>query len=269
MLYNQNDKTAILKGKVVAIANQNGGVGKTTTAMNLGAALHELGENTLLVDFDPQGTLTIAHGLDPDSLSSTIYNAFVNPDFDIREAILCSENGADLIPANIDLSAAEVELLSELGRETYLKETLKTLKDHYNFILVDCPPSLGLLTINALVAADAVIIPVVTQYLRFRGMKLLLDTLERVKARLNPGLPPPRILPTMFQSRTIHSREVLEEIRNTFGSQVFQTVIRHTVRLAEAPIGGKSILKFDSASAHAEAYRQLAKEVKTWLSVNQ
>ena len=269
MIYNQNDKAAILKGKVVAIANQNGGVGKTTTAMNLGAALYELGENTLLVDFDPQGTLTIAHGLDPDSLSSTIYNAFVKSDFDIREAILRSENGADLIPANIDLSAAEVELLSELGRETYLKDTLKPLKDRYNFILVDCPPSLGLLTINALVAADAVIIPVVTQYLRFRGMKLLLDTIERVKARLNPGLSPPRILPTMFQTRTIHSREVLDEIRNTFGSQVFPTVIRHTVRLAEAPIGGKSILKFDSASTHAAAYRQLAKEVKTWLSVNQ
>jgi chromosome partitioning protein len=269
MFYKQNDKAANLKGKVVAIANQNGGVGKTTTAMNLGAALSELGAKVLLVDLDPQGTLTIAHGLDPDSLSSTIYDAFVHPDLDIREAILRSENGPDLIPANIDLSAAEVELLNELGRETYLKETLKTLKEPYDFILVDCPPSLGLLTINALVAADAVIIPVVTQYLRFRGMKLLLDTIEKVKARLNPALSPPRILPTMFQSRTIHSREVLEEIRNTFGSQVFKTVVRHTVRLAEAPIGGKSILTFDSASPHAEAYRQLAKEVKTWLSINQ
>ena len=269
MFYKQNDKAANLKGKVVAIANQNGGVGKTTTAMNLGAALSELGAKVLLVDLDPQGTLTIAHGLDPDSLSSTIYDAFVHPDFDIRGAILRSENGSDLIPANIDLSAAEVELLNELGRETYLKETLKTLKDPYDFILVDCPPSLGLLTINALVAADAVIIPVVTQYLRFRGMKLLLDTIEKVKARLNPGLSAPRILPTMFQSRTIHSREVLEEIRNTFGTQVFQTVIRHTVRLAEAPIGGKSILTFDSASPHAEAYRQLAKEVEAWLSINQ
>jgi chromosome partitioning protein len=269
MLYKQNDKATILKGIVVAIANQNGGVGKTTTAMNLGAALYELGESVLLVDLDPQGTLTIAHGFDPESLSSTIYTAFVNRDFDTREAILHSENGSHLIPANIDLSAAEVELLSELGRENYLKETLETLKGSYSFILVDCPPSLGLLTINALVAADAVIIPVVTQYLRFRGMKLLLDTIERVKAKLNPGLLAPRILPTMFQSRTIHSREVLEEIRNTFGPQVFRTVVRHTIRLAEAPIGGQSILKFDSTSPHAEGYRQLAKEVKTWLSGNQ
>jgi chromosome partitioning protein len=255
--------------KILAIANQSGGVGKTTTTMNLGTALAESGEKVLLVDLDPQGTLTIAHGFDPDRLSQTIYTALINPSFNIEGAILPTENGPDLIPANLDLSAAEVELLGELARETFLKRSLKNLRNSCNFILIDCPPSLGLLTINALVAADAVLMPVVTQYLRFRGMKLLLGTVEKVKDKFNPDLLPPGILPTMFQSHTIHSREVLEELRDTFGAQVFETVIRHTVKLAEAPIGGKSILKYDRASPHAEAYRQLAEEVKTWLNAHQ
>lgn len=267
MFYNQNDK--MVDKKIITIANQNGGVGKTTTTMNLGAALSESGKNVLLVDLDPQGTLTIAHGFDSDNLSNTIYTALIDHHFDIKEAILKTENGPNLIPANLDLSAAEVELLNELGRETYLKESLKSLRDSYNFILIDCPPSLGLLTINALVAADAVMIPVTTQYLRFRGLKLLLQTIEKVRNKFNPTLPSPRILPTMFQSRTIHSQEVLEELKNTFGSQVFETIIRHTIRLAEAPISGQSILKYKKASPYAEAYRNLAKEVKKWLSVNQ
>jgi len=255
--------------KIIAIANQNGGVGKTTTAMNLGAALAESGENVLLVDIDPQGTLTIAHGFDPDNLSKTIYTALIDHHFNIKETILKTKNGPDLIPANLDLSAVEVELLSELGRETYLKESLKPLRASYNFILLDCPPSLGLLTINALVAADAVIIPVATQYLRFHGLKFLLETIEKVKNKFNSNLPSPKILPNMFQSHTIHSREVLEELKDIFGSQVFKTVIRHTVRLAEAPISGQSILKYEKTSNHAEAYRNLAKEVKIWLNVNQ
>lgn len=259
----------MISKKIIAIANQNGGVGKTTTTVNLGAALSESGESVLLVGLDPQGTLAIAHGFDPDNLSNTIYAAFINHHFNIKEAILKTENGPNLIPANLDLSAAEVELLNELGREIYLKEILKHLRNSYNFILLDCPPSLGLLTINALVAADAVIIPVATQYLRFRGLKLLLETIKKVKDKFNHNLPPPRILPSMFQSHTIHSREVLEELKSTFGSQVFQTVIRHTVRLAEAPIRGQSILKYEKASPHAEAFRNLGKEVKTWLSVNQ
>ena len=259
----------MIKKKVIAIANQNGGVGKTTTTMNLGAALSESGESVLLVDLDPQGTLAIAHGFDPDNFSNTIYTALINHHFDIKKAILKTQNGPNLIPANLDLSAAEVELLNELGRETYLRERLKSLRDSYNFILLDCPPSLGLLTINALVAADAVIIPVTTQYLRFRGLKLLLGTIEKVRDKFNHNLPPPRILPSMFQSHTIHSREVLEELKNTFSSRVFETVIRHTVRLAEAPISGQSILKYEKASPHAEAFRNFGKEVKTWLNVNQ
>jgi len=236
--------------------------------MNLGAALAEAGDRVLLVDLDPQGTLTMAHGFDPDSLSNTIYSVLVDKHSDITEVILQTTNGPDLIPANLDLSAAEVELLSELGRETCLRDSLKTLSASYSFTLIDCPPSLGLLTINALVAANAVIIPVATQYLRFRGLKLLLGTIERVRDKFNPNLLPPRILPTMFQTRTIHSREVVQELQNTFGSQMFETVIRHTVRLAEAPINGQSILKYEKASPHAEAYRNLAKEVKLWLNTN-
>lgn len=259
----------MINKKIIAIANQNGGVGKTTTTMNLGAALSESGESILLVDLDPQGTLTIAHGFDPDNLSNTIYTTLVDHHFDTKEAILKTENGPNLIPANLDLSAAEIELLNELGRETYLKESLKSLRDSFDFIFIDCPPSLGLLTINALVAADAIMVPVTTQYLRFRGLKLLLETIEKVRDKFNPNLPLPRILPTMFQSHTIHSREVLEELKNTFSSQVFETIIRHTVRLAEAPISGQSILKYKKASPHAEAYRNLAKEVKKWLNINQ
>lgn len=255
--------------KIIAIANQNGGVGKTTTTINLGAALFELKQNILLIDLDPQGTLTIAHGFDSDNLSDTIYNILTDHNFSIKEAILETHNGPNLIPANLDLSAAEIELLNELARERYLKERLKSLRDSYDFIIIDCSPSLSLLTINALVAADAIIIPVPTQYLRFRGLKLLLETIEKVRAKFNPKLPLPRMLPTMFQSRTIHSREVLEELKHTFGSQVFKTIIRHTVRLAEAPITGQSILNYRKASSHAEAYRNLAKEVKKWLSHNQ
>ena len=157
-------------------------------------------------------------------------------------------NGPDLIPANLDLAAAEVELMGRLARETTLKDVMAPVKRDYRFIIVDCPPSLGLLTINALVAADAVIVPVATQYLRFRGMKLLLNTLDQVKTKFNRELLPPRILPSMFQGRTVHSREVLEELRSTFGGQVFDTVIRHTVRLAEAPMAGRSILYFENAS---------------------
>ncbi len=255
--------------KIIAIANQNGGVGKTTTSINLGAALCELKQNILLIDLDPQGTLTIALGFDSDNLSDTIYNVLTDHNFSIKEAILETDNGPNLIPANLDLSAAEIELLNELARERYLKERLKSLRDSYDFIIIDCSPSLSLLTINALVAADAIIIPVATQYLRFRGLKLLLETIEKVRAKFNPKLPLPKMLPTMFQTRTIHSREVLEELKDSFGSQVFKTIIRHTVRLAEAPITGQSILNYRKASLHAEAYRNLAKEVKKWLSADQ
>ena len=253
---------------LVAVANQNGGVGKTTTTMNLGASLAEGQDSVLLVDLDPQGTLTIAHGLDPDECSPTIYDVLVQGT-DIREPITSTQNGPDLIPANLDLAAAEVELMGRLSRETCLKEVIAPARDRYRFIIIDCPPSLGLLTINALVAADAVIVPVATQYLRFRGLKLLLGTLDQVKTKFNHRLPPPRILPNMFQGRTVHSKEVLEELRGAFGPQVFETVIRHTVRLAEAPMAGKSIIYFERASTHAEAFRYLAKEVRQWLTTEE
>ena len=252
---------------LIAVANQNGGVGKTTTTMNLGASLAERDGAVLLVDLDPQGTLTIAHGLDPDECASTIYDVLVRG-VDARTLIMPTESGPDLIPANLDLAAAEVELMGRLSRETCLKEVIGALREDYSFIIVDCPPSLGLLTINALVAADAVIVPVATQYLRFRGMKLLLGTLEQVRTKFNGELRGPRILPSMFQGRTIHSKEVLDELRGTFGDQVFDTVIRHTVRLAEAPMAGRSILYFERASPHAEAFRQLAVEVRAWLGTD-
>ncbi len=257
--------TAVSSPVLIAVANQNGGVGKTTTAMNLGATLAELEGSVLLVDLDPQGTLTIAHGLDPDECESTIYDALLRG-VDVHAPILKTDNGPDLIPANLDLAAAEIELMGRLSRETTLKEVLAPAKREYRYTVVDCPPSLGLLTINALVAADAVIVPVATQYLRFRGMKLLLNTLDQVKTKFNRELLPPRILPNMFQARTVHSREVLEELRSTFGEQVFETVIRHTVRLAEAPMAGRSIIYYDKASPHAEAFRHLAKEVRLWLT---
>ncbi|MFA4837778.1 MAG: ParA family protein [Dehalococcoidia bacterium] len=257
--------------KIIAIANQNGGVGKTTTTMNLGAALQESGFKILLVDLDPQATLTIAHGFNPDDVSLTIYDALRkgNEDmsnFDIKQAVVHSQNGVDIMPANLDLAAAEVELHTELGREYFVKNALSELKTVYDIILIDCAPTLGHLTINALTAAEGVIIPVTTQYLRFRGLKLLLETIKKVKTRnLNPTLPPPRILPSMFQANTIHSKEVLDELRDTFGTQVFQTVVRHTIRLAEAPISGQSILQYQPGSPYAQAYRELAQEVKEWL----
>lgn len=257
--------------KIVAIANQNGGVGKTTTTMNLGAGLQESGVRTLLVDLDPQATLTIANGFDPDRVEFTVYDALHRKDdeasgFDISQAVLHPNGGGDLLPANLDLAAAEVELHTELGREHFLKNALQALKSTYEVILIDCPPSLGHLTINALTAAEGVIIPVTTQYLRFRGLKLLLDTIKKVKTRnLNPTLPPPRILPSMFQVNTLHSKEVLDELKETFGDQVFNSVVRHTVRLAEAPIAGQSILRYQPGSSYAQAYRDLAEEVKAWL----
>ena len=257
--------TSVSSPVLIAVANQNGGVGKTTTTMNLGAALSELDDSVLLVDLDPQGTLTIANGLDPDDRETTIYDALLRG-VDVGAPITKTDSGPDLIPANLDLAAAEVELIGRLSRETTLKEVLAPVKHEYRFTIVDCPPSLGLLTINALVAADAVIVPVATQYLRFRGMKLLLNTLDQVKTKFNRELPPPRILPNMFQGRTIHSKEVLEELRSTFGEQVFETVVRHTVRLAEAPMAGRSIIYSEKASPHAEAFRHLAKEVREWLT---
>lgn len=258
-------------GKVIAIANQKGGTAKTTTALNLGAALVEAGKRVLLIDFDPQAALTLAHGLQPGELERTIYNVLMDPGFPLVEIIVATKEGPDLAPSNLDLSGAEAELLSEIGRERFLKEKLAPVVDDYDIILIDCSPSLGLLTINALTAADEVLIPVQTQYFAFKALEHLLNIIRKIKSRANPELEIGGFLPTMYQTRTIHSREAVEELKATFGDQVYNVVIKRTVKFPDSvvvteedfnlPPQPRSILRYDSTSEHAEAYRQLAGEV--------
>lgn len=258
-------------GRVIAIANQKGGTGKTTTTLNLGAALSEAEERVLLVDFDPQAALTLGHGLDPHTLEQTIYDALLDQDLALSEIVIPTENGPDLAPANLDLAGAEVELLNEIGREMFLKEKLKAVQDAYNFVLIDCPPSLGILTINALAAANEVLIPVQVQYFAFKALQHLLNIVNKVKAKANPGLEIAGFLPTMYQTRTIHSREVVGELESTFPDKIFDVVVKKTVKFPDsvvvtqedfdAPPKPHSILRYDPTSEHAEAYRKLAKEI--------
>lgn len=248
--------------RIHALAQQKGGVGKTTTAINLGAALKERGRRVLLVDLDPQGALSAGLGLDPLALDRTVYDVLRSARSDLAGAIRQTDSGCDLAPANIDLAAAEIELVSEPGREQILKGKLEGVADKYDYVLIDCPPSLSLLTLNALTAAHGVIIPVQTQYFALRGMDLLFATVEKVRARLNRKLKVTGILPTMFDARTTHGREVLEELRGTYGAQLFETVIPHTVKLADSTMAGKSIISFHKQSPAAAAYRALAEEVE-------
>ncbi len=250
-------------GRVIALANQKGGVGKTTTAINLGAALAEQGQRVLLVDMDPQGALSVGLGLNPLALQQTIYNLLMDPSGD-ASAVICTTkvSGLDLLPSNIDLAAAEIMLVAEVAREQALARVLLPLRTAYDHILIDCPPSLGLLTINALTAADGVLIPLECEYFALRGMALLMDTLTKIRERqLNPDLEIVGILATMYDARTVHGREVLGRVADAFGDLVFTTVIAKTIRFAEAPVAGQSILTYASDSAGAAAYRDLAKEV--------
>ena len=248
--------------RIVAVCNQKGGVGKTTTTINLGAALAEQGRRMLLVDFDPQGALSVGLGIQPHDIDSTVYNLLMERGVKAHDVIF--ETGVpnlDLLPSNIDLSGAEVQLVHEVGREFILGGALKQVVPDYDYILIDCQPSLGLLTINALACADSVLIPLECEYFAMRGVALLMETIDKVQQRLNPHLQIDGLLGTMYDSRTLHTREVLGSIVNGFGDKVFHTVINRTVRFPDATVAGEPITTFDTSSMGASSYRELAKEV--------
>ena len=250
------------QGRVIALANQKGGVGKTTTAITLGAALADLGERILLVDFDPQGGCGIGLGIEPANLDLSVYNVLLDRNCPVEEAVQKTQvPNLDLLPANIDLAAAELLLVQEVAREQSLMRVLAPLRVKYDFILIDCPPSLGLLTINALTAADGVLVPLECEYYALRGMAQLMNSIDQIKERLNPRLQVDGILATMYDRRTLHAKEVLERVRDAFGPRVLDTVIHKTVRFAEAPVVGEPIIYYSPNSPGAQAYRRLAEEV--------
>jgi chromosome partitioning protein len=245
-------------GQVIAFANQKGGVAKTTTTLNLGVALVERGKRVLCVDLDPQSNLTMSQGVDPDELERTMFDVLVHKT-PIEDVILHRE--IDLAASSIDLAGAELALSSMIGRERALQKALLPVRGRYDYVLIDTPPSLGLLTINALTAADGVIVPVQCEYLSLRGLIQLENTLTMIRENLNPDVRIAGILPTMFDGRTLHSREAVEILQENFGDLVFETKIRKTIRYAEAPVKGTSVLKYDSKGKAAKAYRDLAGEV--------
>lgn len=244
--------------RVIVFANQKGGVAKTTTTLNLGVAFKEQGYNVLVVDLDPQGNLTMSQGMNPDSIERSMFDVLVHR-LPISEII--HEAEVDVAVSSIDLAGAELALSSMIGRERALEKALVEVRDKYDFIMIDTPPSLGLLTINAFVAATGVIVPVQCEYLSLRGLVQLENTLAMVRENLNPEVKIEGILPTMFDRRTLHSREAVEILEENFGDLVFKTRIRKTIRYAEAPVKGASVLKYDPTGTAAEAYRELAKEV--------
>ena len=248
--------------RIIAMCNQKGGVGKTTTTISLGAALAEYGRKVLLVDFDPQGSLSVGLGFNPNTLDGTIYNLLMERDTRIDEVISKTNVvGMDLLPSNIDLSAAEVQLVTEVAREQSLSRVLRPAIDEYDVILIDCQPSLGLLTINALTAADGVIVPLECEYFALRGVALLTETIDKVTERLNPRLRVEGLLGTMYDGRTLHGREVLKTLVDGWGDTVFHTVIRRTIKFSDSTVAGEPITSYAPGSAGAESYRQLAREV--------
>nr|WP_299034668.1 ParA family protein [uncultured Pseudokineococcus sp.] len=248
--------------RVIALCNQKGGVGKTTTTINLGAALAELGRRVLLVDFDPQGALSAGVGVSAHDRETTVYTLLVDRHADTRAAIVPTRvEGMDVIPANIDLSAAEVQLVSEVARENLLARALRPVLDDYDVVLIDCQPSLGLLTVNALTAAHGVVIPLECEYFALRGVALLVETIDKVQDRLNPRLEVDGILATMYDSRTLHSREVVARVVDAFGDDVFHTVVARTVKFPDATVAAEPITTYASNHPAAASYRQLAREL--------
>jgi|Tabmets5t2r1_1033131.scaffolds.fasta_scaffold45500_1 chromosome partitioning protein len=243
---------------VIAFANQKGGVAKTTSTLNLAVALSEEGYKVLVIDMDPQGNLTMSQGFNPDQIERSMFDVLVHR-LPIDQVIETAE--VDLAVSSIDLAGAELALSSMIGRERALEKALNPIKERYDFILVDTPPSLGLLTINALVAANGVIVPVQCEYLSLRGLVQLENTLSMIRENLNPDVGIQGILPTMYDGRTLHAREAIEILQENFGDLVFKTRIKKTVRYAEAPVKGSSVLKYDPTGNAAAAYRELAKEV--------
>ena len=254
----QSSEPAKAGAKVIAFANQKGGVAKITTTLNLAVAFAEAGHRVLAVDLDPQGNLTMSQGIDPDSVEKSMYDVLVN-NVPIRDVVRKRE--IDVACASIDLAGAEIAMSTKIGRERSLEKALKAVLDDYDFVCIDTPPSLGLLTINALTAADKVIVPVQCEYLSMRGLIQLQNTLSMIREELNPDVEIEGILPTLVDTRTVHAKEAIEILEENFGERVFATRIRKTIRFAEAPVKGTSVLKYDPEGSAAESYRDLAKEV--------
>lgn len=248
--------------RVIAMCNQKGGVGKTTSSINLGAALAEYGRRVLLVDFDPQGALTAGMGLNPHSLDTSVYNVLLDRELTLKSVVHTTHvANVDVVPANIDLAAAEVQLVSEVAREMVLARQLRDVLEDYDVVIIDCQPSLGLLTVNALTASHGVIVPLECEYFALRGVALLKESIDKVKDRLNPRLELDGILATMFDGRTLHSREVIDRVVDAFGDDVFHTVIGRTIKFPDASVAAEPITSYAGSHPGAEAYRQLAREL--------
>ena len=247
--------------RVIAMCNQKGGVGKTTSSINIGGALSQYGRRVLIVDFDPQGAATVGLGINANAVEDTVYTALFNPRMDVHSVIHHSDfENLDIMPANIDLSAAEVQLVTEVGREQVLAGVLRQVKDEYDVIIIDCQPSLGLLTVNALTAADGVIIPVAAEFFALRGVALLMQSIEKVQSRINPSLEVYGVLVTMY-TRTLHCEEVLQRIYEAFQGKVFHSVISRSIKLPDSTVAAAPITIYAPSHKTAKEYREVAREL--------